>query len=120
MTAHVKASNLDQKGSWQAALARFGRRNGLQIGIFCVFLAIWLLLVIFAPKTFLSREIYAAFMSTIPFFAIMALPLTLVVIAGEMDLSFPSIMAVGMIVFIWIFNVTGSMVLALLATLVVG
>ncbi len=32
-------------------------------------------------------------MSTTPFFTIIALPLTLVIIAAEMDLSFPSIMS---------------------------
>ena len=38
-------------------------------------------------------------MSSTPFFAIMAIPLTIVVIAKEMDLSFPSIMAMGMVAF---------------------
>lgn len=126
MTVHAKEqdqaskNNVDSKRSWQSTLARFGRRNGLQIGIFCVLLAIWLLFIIGAPTTFLSSEIYAAYMSTIPFFAIIALPLTLVVIAGEMDLSFPSIMAVSMVIFIAVFKLTNSVVLALLAALVTG
>ena len=38
-------------------------------------------------------------MSTTPFFTIMALPLTLVIIAAEIDLSFPSIMSLGMVAF---------------------
>jgi simple sugar transport system permease protein len=59
-------------------------------------------------------------MSTIPFFAIMALPLTMVIIAGEMDLSFPSLMAIGMVAFIFVFNATGSVPLGLLASLVTG
>jgi simple sugar transport system permease protein len=59
-------------------------------------------------------------MSTIPFFAIIALPLTMLVIAGEMDLSFPSIMAMGMVAFVGVYNPTGSVLLALLAGLVVG
>ncbi len=45
-------------------------------------------------------------MSSIPFFAIMAIPLTIVVIAKEIDLSFPSIMAMGMVAFSFTYNWT--------------
>ena len=48
-------------------------------------------------------------MSTIPFFAIMAIPLTIVVVAGEIDLSFPSIMAMGMVAFYFTYKCTGFM-----------
>ena len=44
-------------------------KYGLQIGIVVVALAIWLFFVIGAPRTFLSFPIYAAYMSTTPFFA---------------------------------------------------
>jgi simple sugar transport system permease protein len=80
----------------------------------------WAFFVVGAPGTFLSREIYAAYMSTIPFFAIIALPLTMVVIAGEIDLSFGSIMAVGTLVFVWFFETTGNLALAFVACLVTG
>jgi simple sugar transport system permease protein len=73
-----------------------------------------------APRTFLSPAIYAAYMSTIPFFAVMALPLTMVVIAGEMDLSFPSIMAIAVLVFVKVFERTGNVVLAFALCLVIG
>jgi simple sugar transport system permease protein len=109
-----------QKQSLQASFTRFTRRNGLQIGIVGVFLAIWVIFIIGAPGTFLSSSIYTAYMSTIPFFAIMALPLTMVVIAGEMDLSFPSIMAIGMLLFVNVFHLTGSSGLAAVACLVTG
>jgi simple sugar transport system permease protein len=59
-------------------------------------------------------------MSTTPFFAIVALPLTLVVITGEIDLSFPSIMAFGMLVFALVLTTTGSLWLALAASLAAG
>jgi simple sugar transport system permease protein len=80
----------------------------------------WTFFIIAAPQTFLSKQIYFAFMSTIPFFAIVALPLTMVIIAGEMDLSFPSIMAIGMVAFIAVFKSTSSVALALLAGLGTG
>jgi simple sugar transport system permease protein len=122
MTSHVEdqAGAISRRRLWQGSLVRFARRYGLQIGIIGVLLVIWAIFVIGAPRTFLSREIYGAFMSTIPFFAIIALPLTLVVIAGEIDLSFGSIMAVGTLVFVNVFQTTGNLALAFVSCLVAG
>ncbi|HAL61674.1 MAG TPA: sugar ABC transporter permease [Chloroflexi bacterium] len=122
MTSRVEgqAGAISRRRLWPGSIARFARRHGLQIGIIFVLLGIWALFLIGAPRTFLSREIYAAYMSTIPFFAIMALPLTMVVIAGEMDLSFPSIMAIGMLVFVTVFAKTGNLALAFLLCLAMG
>jgi simple sugar transport system permease protein len=59
-------------------------------------------------------------MATTPLFAIMAMPLTMVIIAGEMDLSFTSVMAIGMVAFLAIFEPTGNVTLAILAALAAG
>src|SRR5262245_22577106 len=83
----------------RSAFSRYVRSHTLQIGIVAVAFLIWLFFAIGSPETFFSYNIYQAFMSTTPFFAIVALPLTLVVITGEIDLSFPSIMAFGMLIF---------------------
>lgn len=106
---------------------RIARAYGAQLGILGVFLSLWIIFIVSAPDTFLSSRIYFAFMSTIPFFAIMAVPLTMVVIAGEMDLSFPSIMAMGMVAFSFIYDATASLAsvptrvfLAFIAALVSG
>jgi len=103
-----------------AGLARYGRQHATQIGTLSVGLLIWLIFVIGAPRTFLSYNIYEAFMSTTPFFALMALPLTMLVIAGEIDLSFPSVMAFGMTGFSYTLAYTGSSALALVACLLAG
>jgi simple sugar transport system permease protein len=109
-----------QRIPFQVALVRVGRRYGLQIGIVSVLLVIWAFFVIGAPDTFLSSQIYAAYMSTIPFFAVMALPLTMVIIAGEIDLSFPSIMAISLVMFVTVLEATGSAELAFVLCLAVG
>jgi simple sugar transport system permease protein len=108
-------------------LRRFARSNSAQLGILGVFLTLWLIFIVSAPKTFLAPQIYYAFMASIPFFAIMAIPLTIVVIAGEMDLSFPSIMAMGMVAFYFTYNGTAflnnatiQVFLAVIAALVAG
>lgn len=125
---HKKNTSItDQPYKETFNLRRFARANGAQLGILGVFLALWMTFIISAPNTFLSSRIYFAFMSTIPFFAIMAIPLTMVVIAGEMDLSFPSIMAIGMVAFAFVYDSTAGIeiitirvFLALVAALLTG
>ena len=102
------------------SLRKFVRANGTQLGIFSVFLALWVIFIISAPETFTKSQIYYAFMSTIPFFAIMAMPLTILVIAGEMDLSFPSVMAIGMVVFLLTYFEFQSIWLSFAAALLIG
>ena len=106
---------------------RFVRSNSAQLGILGVFLTLWLIFIISAPSTFLSPQIYTAFMTSTPFFAIMAIPLTIVVIAKEMDLSFTSIMAMGMVAFSFTYNGTAfidnttiRVFLAIIAALLAG
>jgi simple sugar transport system permease protein len=104
----------------QSGSNRWLRRHALQIGITAVAFAIWLLFLFGATRTFTSREIYAAFMSTTPFFGIIALPLTMVVITGEIDLSFPSIMSLGMLTFSTVLMMTANPWIALVACLATG
>src|SRR5436305_13969942 len=75
------------------------RRWGSQLGIIGVGVVMWLVFVIAAPTVFTNIDIYVAFAETTPVFGIVALALTFVVITGEIDLSFPSIMALGTAVF---------------------
>jgi simple sugar transport system permease protein len=106
---------------------RFARNYSAQLGILGVFVTLWIIFIASAPNTFLSPQIYSAFMSSIPFFAIMAIPLTIVVVAKEMDLSFPSIMAMGMVAFSFTYNGTAfignttiRVFLAIIAALLAG
>lgn len=103
-----------------SGLARFARRNGLQLGILAVALVVWLVFLIGSPRTFLSYPIYNAFMQSTPYFALVAIPLTLVVITGEIDLSFPSVMAWGMVIFALAMDLTHSAFIAFLACLAAG
>src|SRR5208337_927376 len=74
-------------------------RYGSQLGIIGVGVAMWLGYVIAAPRVFTDIDIYLAFAETTPLFGIVALSLTFVVITGEIDLSFPSVMALGTAIF---------------------
>ena len=91
-----------------------------QIGITVAFLALWLVFIIGAPTTFLSDRIYLAFAQTTPYFAIVALFLTMVIIAGAIDLSFISTMSLSMVGFVFTWQATGSTELGVVACVAVG
>jgi simple sugar transport system permease protein len=117
MTA--KAASAPRSSS-RSGFVGYLRTHAIQIGITIVAFLIWAVFAIGSPETFFSYNIYAAFMSTTPFFAIVALPLTMVIITGEMDLSFPSIMSFGMLIFASLLVMTGNLWIALAGCLVAG
>jgi simple sugar transport system permease protein len=92
------------------------RRYGLQAGTFAMALALWILFAVGASETWLHFDIYSSLMSTVPLTGIVALSLTMVVIAREIDLSFGSVMAVGA----WAFVAAGQPEVGLLAGLGAG
>src|SRR6478752_5411149 len=96
------------------------RRYGSQLGIVGVGFVMWLAFVAAAPAVFTNIDIYKAFAQTTPQFGIIALALTFVVITGEIDLSFPSIMALGTAAFCLLAQAGVPWPLALLGAFVVG
>lgn len=124
MSASTEVTEVQEKAQpphpSPTGLAKWVRRNGLQIGIVAVLLIIWGIFIVGAPKAFLAPQIYQAFMSSTPFFAIIAIPMTLVVIAAEIDLSFPSVMAFAVTIFAILLKTTGNIPLALVASLLSG
>ncbi|MCL4237448.1 MAG: ABC transporter permease [Anaerolineae bacterium] len=105
---------------WTARIAQHVRKNGLQYGIIGVLFGLWLLFIAGAPNTFLKPDIYRALMTSVPYWGVIALPLTMVIIAGDIDLSFISIMAVGMVAFWQVYEWTGSLGVAFVGCLTVG
>ncbi len=77
-----------------------------------------------APGTFLKYRIYQAFLSTVPPPLILALGLTLIVAAGEIDLSFPAIITFSGFLFASLYTKTGMtlipFIVAIIGGLVVG
>lgn len=102
------------------SLASFASAWASQIGITVAFALLWVVFIVLAPGTFLSNRIYLSFAETTPYFAMIAMPLTLVIIAGDIDLSFPSVMALGMVGFVSAWDATGSVELGIAAALAVG
>ena len=104
----------------RSPLTAFTNSWASQIGITVAFLALWIAFIVGAPTTFLSDRIYLAFAQTTPYFAIVALFLTMVIIAGDIDLSFISIMSLSMVGFVFTWQATGSTELGVVACVAVG
>lgn len=79
----------------------------------CTFMAL-------SPETFSGWGIYESFLSSIPFFALPAIGMTLVVVCGEMDLCFPSTIAMSGFVFSWMWASTGSPIFSVIPALAAG
>ena len=86
-----------------SAKTRTGLRiEGLPIiGVFLVLVALFIFL---APNVFLGYRIYMSFLATVPPVLVLALGLTLVIAAGEIDLSFPSVIAFSGFIFAFLFK----------------
>ncbi len=79
-----------------------GRIDGLPIAV--VLLILYGVFVVTAPTVFTHAAIYMSFLETIPPELIVAFGLTLVITAGEIDLSFPAVIAFSGFVFTWVNN----------------
>jgi simple sugar transport system permease protein len=104
----------------RSPIVAFARRWASQIGITIAFLLLWALFLYLSPSVFGSERIYLSYAQTVPYFAITAMALTMVIVAGDIDLSFPSVMALGMVGFVWVWDATGSVLLSAISALLVG
>ncbi len=98
----------------------FAMNSKNQLIITGVLLALWAFFAVRAPEAFLSGSIYMTFLSTIPFIMIVATAMTLIVVTGEMDLSFASNMAMSGFVFALTAKTTGSVLLGAAAGIAAG
>jgi simple sugar transport system permease protein len=91
-----------------------------QIGITVAFLLVWASFVFVAPDTFQRSNIYVSYAQTMPYFGLTALMLTMVIASGDIDLSFPSTMALAMTGFVGVERSTGNVGLAIVTAVAVG
>ena len=71
----------------------FVKTHKLEISITIIAIVLFLIYFLGAPHVFTRFPIYRAFMQSMPFFGIIAISATFVVTLGEIDLSFPSLVA---------------------------
>ena len=74
-----------------------------------------------APKVFLTVGIYSAIFLSLPLFTIVGLSLVFITASGEIDLSFPSIIAFSAFAFTWTLEKTSlNFGLAIVAAIITG
>lgn len=96
------------------------KENKINLALTLMLFGIWAMFCYFSPNVFLSKNIYFSYLSSIPLILILALGLLPLIISGEFDMSFPSIMAMGGFVCSYVFNNTNSLFLAVIFALIFG
>ena len=119
MTATVERTVSSRVSRERQARALFARWSS-PIGITVAFLIVWLIFTILAPNTFLHSRIYVSYAQTVPYFGLVALGLTMLIVAGDIDLSFSSTFGLGMVGYIGVEHTTHNVTLGVLATLAIG
>lgn len=91
------------------------------VGATIFFLIMISTFMIVSPRVFLDFGIYTAVFLSLPLFTIVGLGLVYITVAGEIDLSFPSIIALSGLAFAWTLEQTNlNFGVALIAALLVG
>jgi simple sugar transport system permease protein len=83
-------------------LAFLGRIEGLPV--VGVLILLYVVFLITAPRVFTRPLIYMSFLQIVPPPLVLGLGLTLVITAGEIDLSFPAVVALSGFAFSWCFK----------------
>lgn len=92
-----------------------------EFGSALVFLVVmFVVFAIASPGVFLKPQIYNAIFVSVPISMILAVSLVFVIVAGEIDLSFPSVVGVAAMVFTIVVTAGANPWLALVAALLAG
>jgi len=83
-------------------------------------LLMFIVFAIASPGVFLKPQIYSAIFVSVPISMILAISLVFVIVAGEIDLSFPSLVGITAMVFTIVVTAGGNPWLALVLALVAG
>src|SRR5450755_3254043 len=73
-----------------------------------------------SPGVFLKPQIYSAIFISLPISIILAVSLVFVIVAGEIDLAFPSVVGVSALVFTTVVTLGGNAWIGLLLALAAG
>jgi simple sugar transport system permease protein len=98
----MKAQTLSDRAGGRSLLRRLGKLEGLPIAM--VLAVMYVVFIFTAPSVFTGYRIYMSFFQTVPPMLVCAIGLTFIITAGEIDLSFPAIVALAGFVFTWCFK----------------
>ena len=102
----------------KSGFAFIGRLEGLPIAV--VLGLLYLVFIFTAPSVFTGYLIYTSFLQTVPPMLVLGIGLTFIITAGEIDLSFPAVVALAGFVFTWCFKYLHSPWIGFLLALASG
>ncbi len=95
-------------------------KNRRPLSAIIVFLGLLLFFIVASPKVFLNPIAYTSIFTSLPISIILTIPLVFVITAGEIDLSFPSIIGISAWGFAWCVQQGIGPVAGLALALVIG
>ena len=101
-----------------ARLAFLGKLEGLPIAT--VLAVLYVVFIFTAPTVFTGYRIYMSFFQTVPPMLVLAVGLTFIITAGEIDLSFPAVVALAGFVFTWWFKTFQTPLIGFVLALISG
>lgn len=98
----------------------FLRKIRLELSSFLFFILIMAIFIIVSPNVFLKLQIYMAVFTTLGLVVILTMAMVFVVVGGEIDLSFPSIIGLSAYFFSLLISKNVNPFIAMIAGLAVG
>lgn len=106
--------------SGQSAWFRYYRRNGRALNAFLALVIVWGVFAVNNPILFLNPVFYNAFLFSVPATVFLTTSLVFVIVSGELDLAFPSVVGAAGGVFMYLVVLGLPVIGAFAATLVFG
>ncbi|QBK31850.1 ABC transporter permease [Roseitalea porphyridii] len=104
----------------QSSWFRFYRRNGRALNAFLALLLVWAVFAVNNPVLFLNPVYYNAFLFTVPATIFLTTSLVFVIVSGELDLAFPSVVGAAGGVFMYLVVLDVPVLAAFFVTLGFG
>lgn len=104
----------------QSAWSRFYRRNGRALNAFVTLVLAWSFFAVNNPTLFLNPVYYGAFLFAVPATVFLTTALVFVIVSGELDLAFPSVVGASGGIFMYMVMHGFPVVLSFLVTLGFG
>jgi len=106
------------------SLKMYIKRHSIEFSVFAFMMLLLLIFAINNPQVFLSFGIYRAIFTVFPIALLLSCAVVFVIASGEIDLSFPSTMGVGLWIFAAVSDATGiatlGLILAILSGILIG
>lgn len=102
------------------ALKKFGAEYRVQLALLFIFIGMLVIFIVGSPRAFGSLTVYFSNLIPVVTIGIFGIGITLLVTAGEFDLSFPSVAAISGFFLYFVWASTNNLLLAILSGVFVG